>query len=400
MKKKLLLVILLTLTLVGIPVVKAKDDTGFYADDKVTVKEDKNRTIFATGETVQLKSMIDGSSFVAGRKLTINSSQDNIFAAGEKINIESAGSKEAFVAGETIEIKNTELRDVFLAGNNITVEESKARDAYIAASTVILDSTFEGNVTVAAEKLVITENAIITGVLKYSDETETDISKEATISKIHKYKQPKNENIMENNMYIDLLVASLTMILISLIILSTNKKVFKEVELAKKDATTIINILIKGLAILILVPVAGIILIDTVIGTPIGIILLLVYGILFYLSAIPTAYYLGKWILGNKIKDNYQLIAISIFALYVLRMIPVVGPFVTLTSLLLGLGLFGTVLINLVKSQEEQPSKEEKVQEAVIEEEPKKKETSKKANTKTNNLKDSSTKTKSNIKKK
>lgn len=403
-KKKLILIMLLTLTLIGIPVVSAKTDTGFYADEKVEIEGEKDRTIFAAGDTIKVDSMVDGSSFLAGRRLTINSSQDNLFAAGQQIYIENAGSKEVFAAGETITVKNSELRDVFIAGNSVTVEQSKVRDAYIGGNTVILDSTFEGNVTVSAEKLIITENAIITGELKYPESTETDIASSATISRTKKYKTADNESIFESNQYVSLLVASLSMILIALILLSTNKRMFKEMNNVKRSALTIINTTLKGAGLLFVIPIIAFILIDTVIGTPIGILLILIYGILFYLSAIPTAFYLGRWIVGDKIRDYYPLTALSIFVLYLLRMIPVVGEAVTLLSLLLGFGLFETVIVNLVKKQDDEPKKEiveeakvvEKVEKKESKETPKKTTTTTKKNTtKKNNLKEKDSKEKS-----
>lgn len=401
-KKKLILIMLLTLTLIGIPVVNAKTDTGFYADEKVEIEGEKDRTIFAAGDTIKVNSMVDGSSFLAGRRLTVNSSQDNLFAAGEQIYIENAGSKEVFAAGETITVKNSELRDIFVAGNSVTIEQSKVRDAYIGGSTVIIDSTFEGNVTVSAEKLIITENAVITGELKYPESAETDIASSATISKTKKYKTVDNESIFENNQYVSLLTASLSMILIALILLSTNKRMFKEMNNVKRSLLTTLNTTLKGAGLLLLIPIIAFILIDTVIGTPIGILLLLIYGVLFYLSAIPTAFYLGRWIIGDKIRDYYPLTALSIFVLYLLRMIPVVGEAVTLISLLLGFGLFETVIVNLVKKQDDEPKKEiveeAKVVETVEEKEskeetPKKtKTTTKKKSTKKNNLKEKESK--------
>ena len=71
---------------------------------------------------------------------------------------------------------------------------------------------------------------------------------------------------------------------------------------------------------------------------------LLLYGIMFYLSVIPTAYYIGNWIAKDKVENKYLLFAISVLVIYVLRLIPIIGGLVTFISLCFGLGMYAKLI--------------------------------------------------------
>ena len=89
-------------------------------------------------------------------------------------------------------------------------------------------------------------------------------------------------------------------------------------------------------------PVAGIIVLVTVIGIPLGIILLLLYGIFLYLGWIIAAAILGNW--GLKMikweKAGWILTGIiGLVVLSLLAMIPVLGCLINFCAMILGLGL-------------------------------------------------------------
>jgi len=97
-----------------------------------------------------------------------------------------------------------------------------------------------------------------------------------------------------------------------------------------------------GFISFIVLPVVSIIALVTVIGIPLGIILLLLYGIWLYLGWLTAAVILGNW--GLKIagwdKAGWILNGIiGLIVLYVLGMIPVAGCLINFCALIFGLGL-------------------------------------------------------------
>jgi hypothetical protein len=98
-----------------------------------------------------------------------------------------------------------------------------------------------------------------------------------------------------------------------------------------------------GALILFVTPIAAIIVCCTVIGLPVGIIALVLYGIAIYLSQIPVALCIGRLIFGRfrEVESSGIMIgtlATGLAILTLLRLIPVIGFLVGLATAIFGLG--------------------------------------------------------------
>jgi len=347
MKKRLYLLFIVLLTAVCIPV-HAKDN--FYADDNISLKKDITSSSFVAGNNVEVTGKNDGISFVAGNNITVKNDRDYLFAAGNTINIDSVTTKDAFVAGSNITIDSSSIRDLYVAGQKIVLNSEVSGNAYIGGEEVEINSTIKGNIKIAAETITLGENAKIEGTLLYPKEsklTKTDNSI-VTKEKTYKTEKTKKEDIIKDEIFS--FVSSLaSMILIGLLLLALNPKVFDKFTKPKKEISEILKISLIGFCSLIIVPIVGFILLLSTIGMGLSIICILLYGIMFYLSAIPTAYFLGNWLLKDKVKNNYLLLLISLSTLYILRIIPFVGGLVTFISLIFGLGIYINLIIDNTK---------------------------------------------------
>lgn len=341
MKKKTFLLLIILLTIVAIPVF-AKTKDNFYANEDVTLDNATESTTFVAGNNVELSSEIDGASFVAGNNLKITSSQDYIFAAGNNINLEGITTKDAFIAGNIINIQQSNIRDLYAAGSNIRIDSDISRNAYLAGDQVIINAKIDGDVTIASEKIRIGKEASITGTLKYPEGVDVSIANPENIGKTKTYKESADVKIEINpiSRITATLYSFLSMLVVALAFYATNKKFFKKLEKEEKNGMQVLKAGIIGLATLILLPIVAIIVMITVIGIPISIISLLIYGLLIYLSVIPTAYYFGKWIAKDSIKNNCLLLFLSLLIVYVVRLLPVIGGLVSFLSLCIGLGLY------------------------------------------------------------
>ena len=114
---------------------------------------------------------------------------------------------------------------------------------------------------------------------------------------------------------------------------------FDSMSKLKKDGTLALNILY-GLGFLVLVPLASICVILTIVGAPLAVISLMLYGVLIYLSIIPTAYVFGEICFGKIIDNKYLLMVVSLLVLYIVKLIPIIGGLVSFVSLLFGLGTY------------------------------------------------------------
>jgi len=81
----------------------------------------------------------------------------------------------------------------------------------------------------------------------------------------------------------------------------------------------------------------------TIIGIPLGLIALALWGIAIYLAQIPVGLFIGRWIIGHFKEVEGKAIMIGALALglailRLLRLIPHLGFFIGLAIILFGLG--------------------------------------------------------------
>ena len=347
MKKNIFLVFIILMTLVYIPV-HAKDN--FYADNNISLKNDITSTSFVAGNNVEVTGINNGISFVAGNNVNIKNERDYLFAAGNTINIDNVTTKDAFVAGSFITIDNSKVRDLYAAGENVKINSEITGNAYLGGETVEINSTIKGNVKISAEKIIIGSNANIEGNLLYPKESTIKKSKSAIIAKEARYKAEKvAKKYSHTTFIIEIIKSMVSMIFIAVILMALNPKLFNKFIKVDQKISEIAKMSLIGFGILILVPIVGLILLLSTIGVGLSVVCLLIYGIMIYLSAIPTAYFFGNWILKNQIDNKYLILIISLAVLYVLRAIPFVGALITFISLIFGFGMYIKLLIDNTK---------------------------------------------------
>ena len=337
MKKKILMLLIVIASVFTIQV----NARQFYTSEKVIIKDHQETSVFAAGDEVKTKSFIDGSTFIAGLDVEISSSQDVLFVAGEEIKIKGAYTKDAFLAGTEIEIETSEIRDLFAFAEDIEIKSPISHNAYVAGTKVLIDSEIMGNLNIAAEKIVITENAKINGTLNYPENARITISDEAVIKNSKTYTADEEEQITTNVMtkIEDLMISYISILLVGFIMLTLFKKIFEKIE---KEELSINNVAKKtalGLVTLIVVPVIVAIGLISLVGIPMSLILLALYIIAIYVSIIPSGYFFASKLLKDKIKNEHALLAIGVAVIKLLEFVPVIGGIVVFISLCLGLNL-------------------------------------------------------------
>lgn len=340
--KKISLWIVLILSIIGIPTFVYAQDDAFYAGNKVKIKENVNTTLFAAGEKVIVDSNVDGMCFLAGNSVKVSGTQDYLFSAGKKLDVNNVNVKDAFVAGQKITVKNSSIRDLYVTGDTIKIYTDVTNNAYVGGDIVRINGNIYGDANIAASKIYIEKDAHIYGKLKYPKKAKLIISKTAMIGKKQAYKSTESRivSISTISHIKSLIMSAITMIIIGLILKKLFPKMFKSFNNQERSTKGIFKTLGIGFLLLVGVPIAAFLILITIIGIPISFILVVLYALLIYLTALPTASFIGNWLAKDKIENEYVLLALSIFLLYVLRMIPYISGLVTFVSLLFGLGSY------------------------------------------------------------
>ena len=344
-------ILTLVMIMLSITTVNAKSSKDlFQAGDKVTIEDKLDGTAFIAGNEINVNNTIDGIGFVAGNKLTFNANQDYLIGAGNEIIVEKDIEKDLFLAANDIKVNGNVLRDAYLLANTITINGNLNRNSYIYASEVTLKGTFNGNVTVYATNINI-EGAKITGTLKYN--------KDAVIEGLNDTIKTKTYNSTSNKMtfkeYIYAIVSKYVHItMLAIVLVFVCEKLFKKSLKQTEDLTAKKTAILcgKGFLILIGVPMVALMLLMTGIFSSVGVIGGIIYGILVYIANIFTAYTVAHKLDKKYFKKNmnsYILMIVGLFIIYALSYIPYIGGFVSLLSLLFGLGISGNMIIEMKK---------------------------------------------------
>jgi len=98
-----------------------------------------------------------------------------------------------------------------------------------------------------------------------------------------------------------------------------------------------------GALALFVTPIAAVIVCITIIGIPVGLIALALWGIAIYLAQIPVGLFIGRWIIGHfkNVEGKAIMIgalALGLVLLKLLGLIPHLGFFIGIAVTLFGMG--------------------------------------------------------------
>ena len=322
--------------------------------------------LYIAGESIVIDGTINGDLWAVGRIVTVNGAiNGSIVAVAETINVNGDVAHAARLAGETLNIRGDVGGDLiaFCSAANIASTAEIGGDLLVGAGNVRIDGLIGGDVkggagevTIAGEvhgdvelevdDLTIASTANIEGDLTYAGENEAEIQPGAHIGGTTIYEPPAEEpaGVVAAGIAAAVMgkvVAFLMILVIGIIIILIMPR--RLVSMADSIRTYPLPSLGWGAVILFATPIAAIIVCFTVVGIPIGLIALALYGIGIYLSHIPVGLLIGRLILRRltEVESKGLLVgalALGLVILVILRLIPFLGFWVGLATALFGLG--------------------------------------------------------------
>ena len=354
------------------------------AGDNVTVSagEVVNEDVYLAGQTVVCNATVNGDVFAGGQTLTISGVVANgVTAGGQTVLVNASVGHGVRAAGNTVDITSDVGRDVMTGCSTLTIHDSAAiaGDLAFGAGTAVIrgvvrgnvegaakkltiESSIGGDVTVKVETLVIGPGATIDGNLAYSGPNEATIPAGVVKGTVTFTERVDRDSARDPRMLGPLaffagltwkIIAYLMAFLTGLIlILLAPWRMAGAATSIRTDTGPVAGY---GAIALFVTPLAALVVCLTVIGLPLGIITLLLWGILLYLSQIPVSLFIGHAILGrNKPLESKGFmigcLALGLLLLTLARAIPFVGLFVSLASGLFGLGAFVVTGRRLMRS--------------------------------------------------
>jgi len=342
---------------VGITVASEEivDDDLYVAGETIIIDGTINGDLWAAGNTITVNGIVNGSVMAAGRIVNINGDIDHaVRAVGETININSDVGGDVIVGCSVVNIASTSRihGDLVFGAGIARIDGAIEGNIKGGGGEVIISNGVNGNVELEVESLTILSTANIGGDLNYTSEEEADIQSGAQIAGVTTHNLPEAEPEVKKDWTkvfpFVIFFGVLAKILNFLMALVAGVVI---IFLAPKRLTSITDAIGTrpgpsagwGAIILFLTPIAALIVCLTIVGIPVGLIALALYGIALYLAQIPVGLFIGRWIIGRfRVVESKAImvgaLAVGLVILKLLSLIPYFGFFVGLAVVLFGLG--------------------------------------------------------------
>lgn len=346
----LVLTMLFAWVVLSVPAL-AETVTDDYAEGDV------DASVFLAGQNTENNAHIQGLLCSAGYKVNSTGVSEYLIAAGYDIAVGGAAVKDAVLAGCNIEISGNIGRDVYAFGKNISISGTIGRNAKLAADSVSINGTVLGDLDITAGTILISENAVISGKLRYNSDADI-VAPETTLqdAEIFESDVTDTEFFEEQPSATDLLLDAIKGIVFSYVgvlavamlllwltpLWETVDKKYENASFGKYAAAFGI-----GFAVLVALPLASVILMVTGFGLRLGFTLLMLYLAAMAVSPVFLSYILGKllWRKAFKKAVNYPAeLAIGVLAWRILASVPLLSFLVGFISLPFGIGVFVLLL--------------------------------------------------------
>lgn len=308
-----------------------------------SVYGDIGGSLHLLGGRASVHSDVDGSVYVASGYVDVHGTVggDLVIAAG-RANLEPGSRVEG---------------DVIVLAGQVGSEGNVDGTLYGATVLMTQEGSIGGNLEVQSDRLGISREASINGDVRYQSPTDADINGGATIrGETERTNATPWTGIGAGALapFGPLLKVVWSLVLAAALVAVAPRLMYRFAEIA----TPVVQPAIIGLIALLAVPVFSVIAMITVLGIPIGILMLVSYLVGMYLSQVIVGMTLGRFLLPRRWRDGsrgYLLLAatLGIILLGVLRLLPF--PFVNMAVVtlvtILGFGAFVSILLDLTSDR-------------------------------------------------
>ncbi len=325
----------------------------YAAGRNIELTADVEGDAFAAGCPVLVEGHVTGDGALAGCQITLRGKIDHdLYAAGGSLRLEGEIAGNARMAGGQITLSRQAriAGRTTLAGGRIEISGNTGPYLKVFADTVRLNGEVQGDADLTARNIEIGPDARIKGKLIYRSAEEARIDPAAQIAGgttrlTLEVARPAAHagRIALAAFLIFKLVCLLGLMLLGTVLILVFPR------FAQGAAGTIASdpgkSLALGLALLVTLPVAAILLMLTVIGIPLGMTVLLLYPFALVIGYLTAAYFVAergaaKLRQGMAMTRGGQILSLvlALLALAVIGLVPILGGLVIFIVLLAGLG--------------------------------------------------------------
>lgn len=317
------------------------DGAAFLTGKSIRIEGTMNGDVYCAAERLVIEGTVNGDVICAANSALVGGSiNGDVRIVGEDVTINSNIKGSAILFGSVIAVESAAdiAKDVTLGGVDVLVNGSIGRDAIGLGETVTFNGPVGRDVRGEYAQLVIGPAAIIKGSAEYASQVDARI--DGTVLGATKRSDSKifaDKSAGSAGVVIIALTAITWVIATSLVLLLvTPKKSYTATNLQPREVLLVSAI---GLMALITAPFVIAILFASLVGIPLAVTLLLLWGTILMISAGLTAIYFGRVV--NKVQPQIERIPATMLAgivIVVLLFMPYINVLLLLFILSFGSG--------------------------------------------------------------
>ena len=344
---------------------RAEMSTSLHA---VMIDED----FFSGGASAELDKRIDGDAFLSGGRVAVRGPvKGDLVVAGGDVNVADTVGQDLYAAGGSIALSAQVVGNARIAGGHVTIAPrggiaGKAivaagnlqvsgrigRYLLVYADSVRIDGEVGGDARITARSIELGPDAKISGKLDYRSAQPAKIDPHAVISGgvvRNEVDWPKEQAgaLARVAGWIALLLTMLGLLVVGVLMIVVFP-CFSTAAAATVRARPWLALAI-GFALVLCVPVAAVLFLISIIGAPLGLLLLFFYPVTLVLGYLTGAMAVGDLVMGWWARKRGRTLtaamrtvalAIALLLLLLAARIPLGGGVAVMLLMLLGLGGF------------------------------------------------------------
>lgn len=330
------------------------DDDYFAAGDMIEINGTINGDVYLAGGQVIVNGMINGDLMAAGGSVNImgDINQDARVAGGQIIVSGQISGSLTAIGGEVVLVDSASIdKTLVLGSGSARVSSPVAGGLRAVAGNLTLASRVGGNIEALVGELRLSSGANIEGDLTYWSEDDAIISSSSTVSGSLSRNEPSVSLDTDTkaigrkvggffaSMALGMKVAWFASTLILGVLFLRFLPKFAQTTVSIIMKSTIRSFVI-GFIALFLTPILFIVFLITLLGIPLGFVLIGTYILAVFFSVIPVSLWLGSTILSktNIEERDFWDLAVGLMIYTLAIVLPFIGGFIQMIAISFGLG--------------------------------------------------------------
>ncbi len=325
--------------------------SGNLEKSKITSILNTNNDVYAGNDDISIEGYVNGNSFVFGKKVTISGYVNGdlfVLANSLVIHNQAQVSGNVFALTQDMTISG-KVNDVYAFAKTFTLSSTGVvvRNLNLTCSNATLEGKVGSDANLSVDSITFAEGSknVVGRDLKYSAKQEAVIPEGAVVGKVDFSKVEIEEKSVSSmissyiyGFFMVVLYSSLVIILATFVTPNFAKKA--TYSMTKKPFI----VALIGIGAIVFTPVVSIILALTGFFAYVSLALITVYLLVLSITIAMFGMAIGNYFadkLKNKTKTKFILLSIaSVAVLWLLQKVPFIGGYISIFTVVFGLGIF------------------------------------------------------------